>query len=128
MTRWKCRKCSYIYDPVRGDPDGGIPPGTPFARIPDSWRCPVCGATKADFYELAVPAQAQRPGAATANGAASTPAAASGAVAAQTPPGPGPLPVSTPAERRAAGEADPRDAPPVRPHLGWTVGPLKGQR
>lgn len=112
MTRWKCRKCSYVYDPVRGDPDGGIPPGTPFARIPDGWRCPVCGATKADFYELAVPAQAAR--------ASAGPSAA--------PPGPGPLPVSTPAERRAAGEPDPRDAPPARPQLHWTVGPLKGRR
>lgn len=121
MTRWKCRKCSYVYDPVRGDPDGGIAPGTPFARIPDSWRCPVCGATKADFYELAVPGQAARPGAAPG------PAAAPQGPAA-VPPGPGPLPVSTPAERRAAGEADPRDAPPARPQLYWTVGPLKGRR
>ncbi|MBL9044086.1 MAG: rubredoxin [Myxococcales bacterium] len=56
MTTWKCRKCSYIYDPAVGDPDGGIPPGTPFAKIPDSWRCPVCGAKKSDFYELPAPA------------------------------------------------------------------------
>ena len=55
MTTWKCRKCSYVYDPAVGDPDGGIPAGTPFARIPDSWRCPICGAKKSDFYELDAP-------------------------------------------------------------------------
>ena len=31
------------------DPDGGIPPGTPFEDIPSDWFCPVCGARKADF-------------------------------------------------------------------------------
>jgi rubredoxin len=55
VTTWKCRKCSYIYDPAVGDPDGGIAPGTPFAQIPDSWRCPICGATKSDFFELGAP-------------------------------------------------------------------------
>ena len=38
-----------FYDPDEGDPDGGIPPGTSFADIPDNWFCPVCGARKADF-------------------------------------------------------------------------------
>lgn len=32
-----------------GDPENGIPPGTPFEDLPDSWRCPWCGATKAQF-------------------------------------------------------------------------------
>jgi len=43
--------CGYIYDPAVGDPDGGIAPGTPFEDIPDDWRCPVCGATKASFKD-----------------------------------------------------------------------------
>ena len=46
---WMCTSCGFIYDPDEGDPDGGIPPGTPFDDIPDSWFCPVCGARKADF-------------------------------------------------------------------------------
>jgi len=46
---WMCTSCGFIYDPDEGDPDGGIPPGTPFEEIPDSWFCPVCGARKADF-------------------------------------------------------------------------------
>ena len=42
----------YIYDPVDGDPDSGIPPGTPFRDLPDDWYCPDCGAGKADFIPL----------------------------------------------------------------------------
>jgi rubredoxin len=47
--RWICESCGFIYDQEEGDPDGGIPPGTAFADIPDSWFCPVCGARKKDF-------------------------------------------------------------------------------
>jgi rubrerythrin len=43
--KWICKQCSVIYDPVVGDPDSGIAPGTPFAQIPEDWFCPVCGAT-----------------------------------------------------------------------------------
>jgi rubredoxin len=46
---WICVECGLIYDPEEGDPDGGIPPGTSFADIPDSWQCPVCGARKSAF-------------------------------------------------------------------------------
>ena len=46
---WVCTSCGFIYDPEEGDPDGGIPPGTGFSDIPDTWFCPVCGARKADF-------------------------------------------------------------------------------
>ena len=38
-----------IYDPVTGDPDSGIAPGTAFEQIPDDWQCPICGARKASF-------------------------------------------------------------------------------
>ncbi|MGK2877470.1 MAG: rubredoxin [Solirubrobacterales bacterium] len=46
---WICEPCGMIYDPVDGDPDGGIPPGTPFESVPDTWLCPVCGARKREF-------------------------------------------------------------------------------
>ena len=49
LQRWICESCGYIYDPEEGDPDGGIPPGTAFTDIPDTWFCPVCGARKRDF-------------------------------------------------------------------------------
>ena len=45
----ECTSCGFIYDPEVGDPDGGIPAGTEFEDIPDTWYCPVCGARKADF-------------------------------------------------------------------------------
>lgn len=50
--KWICRVCSVIYDPVAGDPDSGIAPGTPFEAIPDDWHCPVCGASKKAFKPL----------------------------------------------------------------------------
>jgi len=48
--KYLCTACGYIYDPAEGDPVGGIPPKTPFASLPDTWVCPVCGATK-DLFE-----------------------------------------------------------------------------
>ncbi len=47
--QWICESCGFIYDPEEGDPDGGVPAGTPFEEIPDDWFCPVCGARKKDF-------------------------------------------------------------------------------
>jgi rubredoxin len=47
--QWICESCGFIYDPADGDPDGGIPPGTAFEDVPDTWFCPVCGARKRDF-------------------------------------------------------------------------------
>ncbi|HAW07362.1 MAG: rubredoxin [Candidatus Cryptobacteroides sp.] len=49
MMKYECLRCGWIYDPAEGDPDGGIKPGTPFKDIPNSWKCPVCGASKSDF-------------------------------------------------------------------------------
>lgn len=51
-AKYKCTVCGYIYDPEKGDPDGGIAPGTPFEEIPDDWVCPVCGATKDKFEKI----------------------------------------------------------------------------
>lgn len=103
MTRWKCRKCSYIYDPRVGDPDGGIPPGTPFEQIPDSWRCPVCGVTKRDFYSLGSPQTA-----ATARSAQTAATARSAQPTAASLPSPAPRPAAPPGADSA-----------------WTVGSLK---
>jgi rubredoxin len=52
MNNWECTICGYIYDPALGDEDNGIPPGTPFENLPDSWVCPVCGAGKDLFQEM----------------------------------------------------------------------------
>lgn len=52
MQKWKCTICGYIYDPAQGDPDNGVPPGTPFEKLPDDWTCPVCGAAKDQFEKV----------------------------------------------------------------------------
>ena len=48
-VKYICESCGFIYDPEEGDPDGGIPAGTAFEDIPETWFCPVCGARKVDF-------------------------------------------------------------------------------
>ncbi|MBU0893006.1 MAG: rubredoxin, partial [Gammaproteobacteria bacterium] len=50
-----CNACGYIYNEADGDPDGGLPPGTRLADIPDDWACPLCGVTKADFSSYEAP-------------------------------------------------------------------------
>jgi len=52
VTKYKCTVCGYIYDPEKGDPDGGIKPGTSFEEIPDDWVCPVCGVAKSEFEKV----------------------------------------------------------------------------
>ena len=52
MDKYKCSVCGWIYDPEIGDADGGIGPGTPFEKIPDTWKCPVCGAAKTEFVKI----------------------------------------------------------------------------
>ncbi len=49
---YSCDLCGYEYDPAEGDPDQGIPPGTPFEDLPDDWVCPLCGAEKEDFTKV----------------------------------------------------------------------------
>jgi flavin reductase (DIM6/NTAB) family NADH-FMN oxidoreductase RutF/rubredoxin len=51
-ARYQCPACGYIYDPVKGDPDAGIKPGTAFEDLPDSWVCPLCGTEKSDFIKM----------------------------------------------------------------------------
>jgi len=52
MQKYKCTVCGYIYDPVKGDPDSGIAPGTSFEQIPANWKCPVCGVGKDMFKPI----------------------------------------------------------------------------
>jgi rubredoxin len=49
MKKYVCDVCGYVYDPAKGDPDNGVAPGTPFEKVPDSWVCPECAASKASF-------------------------------------------------------------------------------
>ena len=43
LMRYKCRVCGYVYSPLRGEPHNGIPTGTAFEDLPDTYLCPVCG-------------------------------------------------------------------------------------
>lgn len=47
-----CEPCGYIYDPVLGDSDSGIPAGTPFEELPEDWVCPICGVGKELFLPM----------------------------------------------------------------------------
>jgi flavin reductase (DIM6/NTAB) family NADH-FMN oxidoreductase RutF len=49
--KYYCTACGYIYDPALGDPEHGIPAGTRFEELPETWVCPVCGTEKADFVK-----------------------------------------------------------------------------
>ena len=49
MQKYVCVPCGWIYDPLEGDPEGGIPPGTQFKDLPEDWTCPGCGAGKEYF-------------------------------------------------------------------------------
>lgn len=56
MTKWICSICGYIYDEGKE--------GVPFAQLPDSWTCPLCGADKSAFAPekpQAAPAPAAAP-------------------------------------------------------------------
>lgn len=49
MQRYECRSCGYVYEPLKGDQQGGIRAGVPFEDLPATWKCPVCGAASQQF-------------------------------------------------------------------------------
>lgn len=49
---WHCESCAFVYDEALGIPEDGIAPGTRWEDVPESWHCPDCSATKADFTPL----------------------------------------------------------------------------
>ena len=51
MDKYICTICDWVYDPAKGDPENGVPPGTPWEKLPDDWLCPLCGVGK-EFFEL----------------------------------------------------------------------------
>ena len=52
MDRYVCDVCNYIYDPKRGDPEHGIPAGTPWEQVPSTWVCPWCQLGKEFFTKM----------------------------------------------------------------------------
>uniref|UniRef100_A0A7S4PZK3 Rubredoxin-like domain-containing protein n=1 Tax=Alexandrium monilatum TaxID=311494 RepID=A0A7S4PZK3_9DINO len=48
---WICQVCDHVYSPGS---DGG---GKSFDQLPDTWTCPICGASKSAFkYDRAIDA------------------------------------------------------------------------
>ena len=54
MKKYMCVICGFVYDEAQGHPDGGIPPGTPWEDVPETWQCPDCGASKSEFEMMEV--------------------------------------------------------------------------
>jgi len=52
--KWMCVVCGYIYDEAVGVPDEGIPAGTRWENVPETWTCPDCGTTKDDFEMIEI--------------------------------------------------------------------------
>jgi len=52
--RYVCVVCGLIYDEEEGWLDDGIPPGTRWDDVYDTWTCPDCGATKDDFEMMEI--------------------------------------------------------------------------
>lgn len=52
MSKYVCDVCGWVYDPIAGDPENGVPPGTPWEKVPDNWVCPVCGVGKTMFSKI----------------------------------------------------------------------------
>jgi rubredoxin len=52
LDQYECAACGYVYEPTKGDNTSDIPVGTAFEELPESWRCPVCGARKIRFSNL----------------------------------------------------------------------------
>lgn len=52
VTRLECGICWTVYDPSDGDGAAQIAPGTPFAALPEDWRCPNCDSPKSKFMAI----------------------------------------------------------------------------
>ncbi len=52
MSSWKCKICGYIYNESDTKNQSGISSGILFNDLPDTWRCPVCGAGKDAFEKM----------------------------------------------------------------------------
>ena len=49
MKIWICVVCGLIYEEEKGWPQDGITAGTLWEDVPADWKCPECGASKAEF-------------------------------------------------------------------------------
>jgi len=54
MKSYMCVVCGFVYDEEKGMPDEGITPGTKWADVPETWKCPECGASKEEFEMIEI--------------------------------------------------------------------------
>lgn len=54
FKKWQCLLCAFSYDEGKGIPEEGIPAGTRWADVPETWSCVDCGAAKKDFEMVEV--------------------------------------------------------------------------
>ena len=52
MQKYVCTGCYNVYDPLIGDLESGIEPGTDFDNVSEEYRCGVCMAPKEMFLLL----------------------------------------------------------------------------
>ena len=50
--KFECQACGYIYEPETGDKFAGIPAGTEFSQLPDTFSCPACRSPKSQFKNI----------------------------------------------------------------------------
>lgn len=44
MKKYRCQVCGYVYDDAKEE--------IKFLELPETWVCPLCGASKDDFVEI----------------------------------------------------------------------------
>jgi rubredoxin len=54
LKTWQCVLCAFVYDEEAGLPEEGLAAGTRWADVPQTWTCPDCAATKADFQMIEI--------------------------------------------------------------------------
>jgi rubredoxin len=52
VTSYQCSNCLTVYDKKYGDPASNIPPGIPFDKLPESYKCHVCDSPKKHFIPV----------------------------------------------------------------------------
>ena len=52
--KYCCKACDYVYNPMKGDLEGGVAPGVAFEDLPEDWFCPKCGVGKEYFEPVGV--------------------------------------------------------------------------
>ena len=54
MKAYMCVICGFIYEEEKGIAEQNIPAGTAWADVPETWKCPDCGASKDEFEMIEI--------------------------------------------------------------------------